>query len=123
MIGEKHAVERVERGPLGHRVDRRTDARNSDVFGSRHEIGPVEEQACTHTLGHARTHSGLRAGRAGDGGRRSGLSESDLAPVTVTVSATAPIRISAFTVAVNPDVSSIPSRLVVLKPGSVNVTA
>jgi site-specific recombinase XerD len=44
------------------------------------------------------------------------------APVTVTVSASAPTRRSAFTVAVNDAVNSIPSRLTVLKPDSVNVT-
>ena len=38
------------------------------------------------------------------------------APVTVTVSATVPTRRSAFTVAVNPEVNSIPSRLTGLKP-------
>ena len=44
-------------------------------------------------------------------------------PVTVIVSATTPIFISAFTVAVNEPVNSIPSRLTMLKPVSVNVTA
>ena len=44
------------------------------------------------------------------------------APVTVIVSSSAPTRSSAFTVAVNAPVSSMPSRLTVLKPGSVNVT-
>jgi hypothetical protein len=44
------------------------------------------------------------------------------APVTVMVSSTAPTCMSAFTVAVNDPVSSIPSRLTVLNPGSVNVT-
>ena len=43
-------------------------------------------------------------------------------PVTVMVSSSAPTRISVLTVAVNDDVSSMPSRLLVLKPGSVNVT-
>ena len=43
-------------------------------------------------------------------------------PVTVTVSVTAPTRSSAFTVAVNEPVSSMPSRLTVVKPGSVKVT-
>src|SRR5207249_8590996 len=43
-------------------------------------------------------------------------------PVTVTVSATAPTRKSAFTVAVNDPCSSMPSRLSVLNPGSANVT-
>ena len=43
-------------------------------------------------------------------------------PVTVMVSSSAPTRRSAFTVAMNDPVSSMPSRLTVLKPGSVNVT-
>ena len=43
-------------------------------------------------------------------------------PVTVIVSSTAPSFISASTVAVNEPVSSMPSRLNVLNPGSVNVT-
>ena len=43
-------------------------------------------------------------------------------PVTVTVSSTAPTRISALTVAANEPLSSMPSRLTVLKPGSVKVT-
>jgi hypothetical protein len=43
-------------------------------------------------------------------------------PVTVTVSSTAPTRISALTVATNEPLSSRPSRLTVLKPGSVKVT-
>jgi hypothetical protein len=38
------------------------------------------------------------------------------------VSSSVPTRISTFTVAVNDAVSSMPSRLTVLKPGSVNVT-
>jgi hypothetical protein len=38
------------------------------------------------------------------------------------VSSTPPTRISAFTVAVTAPASSIPSRLTVLKPVSVNVT-
>ena len=50
------------------------------------------------------------------------VDERGLAPVTVTVSSSAPTFMSAFTVAVNPDVSSMPSRLNVLKPGSVKVT-
>jgi hypothetical protein len=45
-----------------------------------------------------------------------------LAPVTVTDSSIAPTFSSAFTVAVNEPVSSIPSRLNVLNPASVNVT-
>ena len=44
-------------------------------------------------------------------------------PETVIVSSTPPTRMSAFTAAVNDVVSSIPSRLTVAKPGSVNVTA
>jgi hypothetical protein len=40
----------------------------------------------------------------------------------VTVSSTLPTVISAFTVAVNPVVRSMPSRTNVLNPGSVNVT-
>ena len=43
-------------------------------------------------------------------------------PVTVTVSSSAPTFISAFTGAVNPVVSSMPSRLMTLNPASVNVT-
>ena len=43
------------------------------------------------------------------------------APETVTVSSTAPTPIVTSTLAVNPVVSSIPSRMKVLKPGSVNV--
>ena len=43
-------------------------------------------------------------------------------PVTVTVSSTAPTRMSALTLAVNPAVSSMPSRFTVLKPLSVTVT-
>ena len=43
-------------------------------------------------------------------------------PVTVIVSASCPTRRSALTVAVNDPVSSIPSRLNVLNPDSVNVT-
>ena len=45
-----------------------------------------------------------------------------LAPDTVTVSSMAPTDISPATLAVNPDVSSMPSRTKVLNPGSVNVT-
>ena len=44
------------------------------------------------------------------------------APVTVTVSSMVPTFISPFTIAVNPVVNSMPSRLNVRKPGSVNVT-
>src|SRR5712692_2199696 len=44
------------------------------------------------------------------------------APVTVTVSSSAPTLISALTVAVKFAGSSIPSRLITLKPASVNVT-
>ena len=43
------------------------------------------------------------------------------APETVTVSSTAPTAMVTSTFAVNPVVSSIPSRMKVLKPGSVNV--
>jgi hypothetical protein len=43
-------------------------------------------------------------------------------PDTVIVSLTSPIRSSAFTVALNPVVSSIPSRLSAANPGSVKVT-
>src|SRR5437867_9675833 len=42
--------------------------------------------------------------------------------VTVTVSWRAPTGISPFTVAVKPVVSTIPSRLTVMNPASVNVT-
>ncbi len=44
-------------------------------------------------------------------------------PDTVTVSSTVPTRSSALTVAVTPAERSIPSRLIVLKPASVKVTA
>ena len=50
------------------------------------------------------------------------VSTTGLAPVTVTVSSSAPTRRSALTVAVKPVLSSIPSRLTVLNPGSVKVT-
>src|SRR5260370_1037425 len=50
------------------------------------------------------------------------MSTTGEAPVTVTVSSTAPIFISELTVAVKSDGSSIPSRLTTLKPGSVNFT-
>ena len=43
-------------------------------------------------------------------------------PVTVIVSSTAPTFISALTVAVKFEVSSMPSRDTVANPGSVNVT-
>ena len=43
-------------------------------------------------------------------------------PLTVTVSDTAPTFMSVFTVATKLPVSSIPSRLAVLNPVSVNVT-
>jgi hypothetical protein len=46
-----------------------------------------------------------------------------VSPVTVIVSSIAPTRSSAFTDATNDPVSSMPSRLTVLKPGTVNVTA
>ena len=45
-----------------------------------------------------------------------------VSPDTVTVSSTAPTRKSALTVAVNVPVSSMPSRLAVLKPVRMNVT-
>ena len=45
-----------------------------------------------------------------------------LSPVTVTDSSRDPTFISAFTVAVNEPVSSMPSRLNVLNPVSVKVT-
>ena len=44
------------------------------------------------------------------------------APLTVIVSAMSPMRRSVLTVAVNPVGNSMPSRLIVAKPGSVNVT-
>ena len=43
-------------------------------------------------------------------------------PDTVMVSSSEPTRMSAFTVAVNAAVSSMPSRFTVLKPVSANVT-
>ena len=43
-------------------------------------------------------------------------------PVTVTVSSTAPTRITALTVAANDPLSSIPSRRTELKPGRLKVT-
>ena len=45
-----------------------------------------------------------------------------VSPVTVIVSSRAPTLSSLLTVATNVPVSSMPSRLTVLKPGSVNVT-
>ena len=45
-----------------------------------------------------------------------------VSPVTVIVSSRAPTFRSPFTVATNAPDSSMPSRLTVLKPGSVNVT-
>ena len=50
------------------------------------------------------------------------VSTSGAAPVTVTVSSRAPTFMSALTVAVKPDGSSMPSRLNVLKLASVKVT-
>ena len=50
------------------------------------------------------------------------VSTSGAAPVTVMDSSTEPTRSSAFTVAVKPVVSSIPSRRKVPNPGRVNVT-
>src|SRR4029434_2376300 len=49
-------------------------------------------------------------------------STTGLSPDTVIVSSTEPSFISASTVAENEPVSSMPSRLTVLKPGSENVT-
>jgi hypothetical protein len=43
-------------------------------------------------------------------------------PVTVTVSSIVPTFMSALTFAVKPDVSSIPSRLIVANPGRVKAT-
>ena len=45
-----------------------------------------------------------------------------VSPVTVTVSATPPTFISALIEAMNDPLNSMPSRLVVWKPGSVKVT-
>src|SRR6267143_1642457 len=50
------------------------------------------------------------------------MSTTGLSPVTVIVSETLPTVSSTFTAAVNDVVSSMPSRLTVAKPGSVNVT-
>jgi hypothetical protein len=50
------------------------------------------------------------------------MSTTGASPVTVTVSCTPPTRRSPLTVAMKLPVSSIPSRLTVEKPGSVNVT-
>ena len=50
------------------------------------------------------------------------VSTMGLAPVTVTVSSSAPTRRSALTVAVKVAGSSIPSRLIVENPGRVKVT-
>jgi hypothetical protein len=50
-------------------------------------------------------------------------STTGVSPDTVTVSSRAPTFKSPFTVAMNVAVSSMPSRLNVLKPGSENVTA
>ena len=70
-------------------------------------------------------------GRDGPGGRRCSASVSRFAlctstigvsPVTVIVSASVPTLSSALMVAVNDPVSSMPSRLNVLNPCSVNVT-
>ena len=46
-----------------------------------------------------------------------------LSPETVIVSSTEPTFMSALTFAVKAEVSSMPSRLTLLKPVSVNVTA
>ena len=50
------------------------------------------------------------------------VSTSGVSPVTVIVSSTAPTCMSAFTVAVKPAVSTIPSRRKPVNPGSENVT-
>ncbi len=50
------------------------------------------------------------------------MSTTGLAPATVTVSSSAPTRSSAFTVATKVAGSSMFSRLMVAKPGNVNVT-
>ena len=50
------------------------------------------------------------------------MSTIGVSPVTVIVSARLPTRSSALTLAVNDPVSSMPSRLTVLKPVSANVT-
>ena len=49
-------------------------------------------------------------------------STTGVSPVTVIVSATAPTRMSAFTLAVENPVSSTPSRFAVLNPDNVKVT-
>ena len=49
-------------------------------------------------------------------------STTGVSPVTVIVSSSAPTRSSALTVATKVPVSSMPSRLTVENPGSVNVT-
>jgi hypothetical protein len=49
-------------------------------------------------------------------------STTGVSPLTTIVSATAPTFMSAFTVAVNDPVSSMPSRLIVLNPGRLNVS-
>ena len=51
------------------------------------------------------------------------MSTTGVSPVTVIVSVTAPTLRSAFTVAVKLTFTSMASRLTVLKPASVNVTA
>ena len=50
------------------------------------------------------------------------VSTNETCSVTVTVSSSAPTFNSAFTVAVNPVVNSMPSRLSALKPGKAKVT-
>ena len=50
------------------------------------------------------------------------VSTTEAWPVTVTVSSSEPTRMSALTVALKVPASSMPSRLNVLNPGSVNVT-
>ena len=50
------------------------------------------------------------------------VSTSGVCPLTVMVSSSDPTRRSALTFAVNPAESSMPSRITVVKPGSVKVT-
>jgi hypothetical protein len=50
------------------------------------------------------------------------MSTTGVSPVTVMVSARVPTFNSPLTLALNEPVSSIPSRLTVVKPGSENVT-
>jgi hypothetical protein len=50
------------------------------------------------------------------------VSTNGVTPDTVTASSTVPTANSTLTVAVNPVVSSMPSRLTVPKPGTLTVT-